>query len=219
MTLKFYQSNLSPYAARVRILAHAKGLRLECAPPPGGGLKSPEFLAINPLGKIPCLDHDGAVLPESEIVCEYLEDAFPTPTLRPVDPQARARVRLLSRMGDLYIAPHLSKLLGQLRSGVRDAAVAEEAFSGIATALAQIAHFLEGPDYAVGERLSLADCTLAPLLFTVDAFLAPAFGRSSPLQHKMKTYFEGVQRDTHVRRGLAEMRAALDERGKRQAAS
>lgn len=216
MALKFYQSNLSPFATRVRILAYAKGVRLESLSPPGG-LKSPEFLAINPLGKVPCLDHDGAVLPESEIVCEYLEDAFPTPTLRPVDPQARARVRLLSRMGDLYIAPHLQKLIGQLRSGSRDAGVADEAVSGIAAALAQIAHFLEGPVYAVGGRLSLADCTLAPLLFLGEAFLAPAFGFPSPLPDKMKTYYTGVQKDSHVGRGLAEMRAALEERMKQQA--
>lgn len=219
MTLKFYQSNLSPYAARVRILAHAKGLRLECMLPPGGGLKSPEFLAINPLGKIPCLSHDGAVLPESEIICEYLEDAFPTPTLRPVDPQVRARVRLLSRMGDLYIAPHLSKLFGQFNAKTRDAVTIGEAFAGIDTALGQVAHFLDGPDYAVGGRLSLADCTLAPLLFMIDAFLAPAFDRPSPLQHKLKAYFEGVQRDPHIGRGLMEMRTVLEERLKQKAAS
>lgn len=219
MALKLYQSNLSPFATRVRILAHAKGVKLECVPPAGGSLKSPEFLAINPLGKIPCLSHDGGVLPESEIICEYLEDAFPSPTLRPVDPQARARVRLLSRIGDMYIAPHLLKLFGQLSPKTRDAAIIDQAFSDLNTALGQIAHFLEGPEYAAGGRLSLADCTLAPLLFFIDAFLAPTFGRSSPLQNKMKEYYEGVQQDPHVGRGLSEMRMALEERLKQQAAS
>ena len=64
MPLRLYQSDLSPYAARVRILAHAKGLKFESLPPLGGALKSEAYLALNPLGKVPCLDHDGTVLPE-----------------------------------------------------------------------------------------------------------------------------------------------------------
>lgn len=219
MSLKLYQSDLSPYAARVRILAHAKGVKLENVPPPGGSLKSPEFLAINPLGKIPALDHEGEVLIESEIICEYLEDAFPTPTLRPVDPMARAKVRLLSRMGDLYLSPPLVKLFGQLNPKLRDAAVVDQAFKDIDVALANIAHYIEGPEYAAGGRLSLADCTLMPLLFFIGALLVPAFGKSDPLPAKLKAYAEGAQKDPHIARALGEMKVALDARMKQQQAS
>ncbi len=147
--------------------------------PPGasGLLKSAEYLKINPLGKLPALVLDGEALPESEVICEYLEDAHPSPTLRPVDPQVRAKVRLLSRLGDLTIAPQLTKLFAQMNPKTRDAAVVDQAFKDMDTALTQIAHFLEGPDYAVGNRLSLADCTLAPLLFFVDGMPLQAFGK------------------------------------------
>ena len=219
MPLKLYQSDLSPYATRVRILAHAKNVKLDNLPPPGGGLKSAEYLAINPLGKIPSLDHDGEVLIESEIICEYLEDAFPTPTLRPVDPMARAKVRLLSRLGDLYLSPPLVTLFGQLNPKTRDAAVVDQAFKDIEKACGHIAHVLEGPEYAAGERLSLADCTLAPLFFFIETLLVPTFGRPNPLPEKLQTYFEGVKKDVHVARGLSEMKAALDARLKQQAAS
>lgn len=219
MPLKLYQSDLSPFATRVRILAHAKNVKLENMPPPGGGLKSPEYLAINPLGKIPSLDHDGEVLIESEIICEYLEDAFPSPTLRPVDPMARAKVRLLSRMGDLYLSPPLIKLFGQLNPKARDGAVVDQAFKDVEIAGGHIAHVLEGPDYAAGSRLSLADCTLAPLIFFIEGLVVPSFGRPNPLPEKLKSYFDGVQKDHHVARGLSEMKAALDARIKQQAAS
>jgi glutathione S-transferase len=219
MPLKLYQSDLSPYATRVRILAQAKGLKLENVSPPGGALKSPEYLAINPLGKIPSLDHDGEVLIESEIICEYLEDAFPTPTLRPVDPMARAKVRLLSRMGDLYLSPPLVALFGQLNPKTRDPAIVDRSFKEIETAAGHIARILEGPDYAAGGRLSLADCTLAPLFAFVESLLVPVFGKPNPLPEKLQTYFANAQNDPHIARGLSEMRAALAARMKQQAAS
>lgn len=218
MALTFYQSNLSPYATRVRILADAKNVKLDCMAPLGGGLKSAEYLKLNPLGKLPVLIVDGEAMPESEVICEFLEDSHPTPTLRPVDPQARAKVRLLSRMGDLYIAPLLTRLFAQMSPKTRDAAAVDQIFKELDTALGQLAHFLEGPSYALGSRLSLADCTLAPLLFFLDA-LSPAFGKPSPLTGKMRTYYDGIAKDNHVAKGLKEMQAAMAERQKAMASA
>ena len=184
----------------------------------GGGTKSAEYLKLNPPDKLPVLILDGESLPESEVICEYLEDAHPTPTLRPVHPQVRAKVRLLSRMGDLYIAPQLTKLFAMMNPKSRDASIVDQAFKDIKTALGQIAHFLEGHDYAVGNRLSLADCTLAPLFFFIDVLLAPTFGRPSPLAGKMRTYYDGISKDAHVAKGPSEMQTILVERQKAQAA-
>jgi glutathione S-transferase len=210
--LKLYQANLSPYAARVRILAAAKGLKIEFLPPAGGSLKSLEFLAINPLGRIPCLDHDGALIPESETICEYLEDAFPTPTLRPIDPEARARARLLSRMGDIYLAPLFQQLLVQVDPKTRNAARISSTFDDLEAVLGTMTNYIEGPDYAVGERLSLADCALAPFFFFIDTFLARTFDLPSPLKGSMKLYYENSQKDPHIARTIGEMNAALDAR-------
>ena len=60
----------------------------------------PQFLALNPAGLVPVLVHDGAVITESMVINEYLDEAFPQVPLRPADPQARARVREWT----LYIA-------------------------------------------------------------------------------------------------------------------
>jgi glutathione S-transferase len=54
------------------------------------------YLKLNPLGQVPCLQHDdGRVLPESLIVCDYLDDIYPEHKLRPSDPYTRARHSLL----------------------------------------------------------------------------------------------------------------------------
>jgi glutathione S-transferase len=210
--LKLYQADLSPYAARVRILAAAKGLKIQFLPPAGGSLKSAEFLAINPLGRIPCLDHDGAIIPESETICEYLEDTFPTPTLRPIDPEARARARLLSRMGDIYLAPLFQQLLVQIDPKMRNTAHIRSTFDDLEAVLGTMTNYVEGPDYAVGERLSLADCALAPFFFFIDIFLARTFDLPSPLRGSMKLYYDNSQKDPHIARAIREMNAALDSR-------
>lgn len=48
-----------------------------------GATKSPEFLAINPMGKVPAIVHGGAVVTESAAICAYLADAFPQANLAP----------------------------------------------------------------------------------------------------------------------------------------
>ena len=61
---------------------------------------SPEYLKINPKGVVPALDHDGRVVIESTLICEYLDDCFPTPRLVSQDPFLRARMRLWSKAVD-----------------------------------------------------------------------------------------------------------------------
>jgi glutathione S-transferase len=48
-----------------------------------GSMKSPEYLAINPLGKVPTIVHRGVVVTESAAICAYLADAFPAKGLAP----------------------------------------------------------------------------------------------------------------------------------------
>ncbi len=61
---------------------------------------SPEYLKINPKGVVPALDHDGRVVIESTLICEYLDDCFPQPRLVPQDHWLRARMRLWSKSVD-----------------------------------------------------------------------------------------------------------------------
>jgi len=61
---------------------------------------SPAYLKINPKGVVPALDHDGKIVIESTLICEYLDDCFPNPRLVPEDPFLRARMRLWSKAVD-----------------------------------------------------------------------------------------------------------------------
>ena len=54
----------------------------------------PDYTKLNPKAVVPTLDHDGKVLIESNIICEYLDDTFPDKPLCPDDSYARARIRL-----------------------------------------------------------------------------------------------------------------------------
>jgi glutathione S-transferase len=61
------------------------------------------FKRINPNGQVPVLDHDGKIVSESTVICEYLEDVFPdAPRLRPDDPYARAQMRIWTKWVDEY---------------------------------------------------------------------------------------------------------------------
>jgi glutathione S-transferase len=123
--MKLFNADLSPYSARVRIALYAKGLPVEIVSPPGG-TGSAEFKRLNPTGKVPALEDGGGVVVESEVICEYLDDRYPLPALRPADPLARARMRALSRFADLYLSPPLTALFGQMDPTTRDAKLTAE---------------------------------------------------------------------------------------------
>ncbi len=208
--MKIYGADLSPFVARCRIQIYAKGLDIEQVPPPGG-LSSDEYKAkVNPTGKIPALDVDGQILAESEVICEYLEDAFPTPSLRPDNALERARGRMLSRAADLYCAPPLAALFGQVNPQARDAEVVKEKLAELSTALDTLEKFLGKGPYAVGSALTLADCALAPLLFFTTRIYG-MLGGGDPLdgRPKLGTLHETLQKDPHVARVYGELDEAM----------
>ena len=77
------------------------------APAELGGLKSPQYLALNPQGKMPLLVlPSGDALFESEVISQYLLDKFPSGGMEaPPTPEARARAALLTRVHDIYMGP------------------------------------------------------------------------------------------------------------------
>jgi glutathione S-transferase len=209
--VKLYQMDLSPFAARCRLQIYAKGLNIEFADPPGG-LGSDEYKRINPTGKVPALEVDGSVLPESLVICEYLEDRFPDPALRPAADLDRARMRLLSQLADLYVMPPLTELFGQTDPKTRDAQVVSGKLDELHPRLDQLEGFLAPGPYAAGEKLSLADCTLMPIFFFATRLL-PLLGDKDPLadRPKLASWWEAVQKHEAVRKVDAEMARALAE--------
>jgi glutathione S-transferase len=208
-TMKLYNADLSPFTSRVRIQIRAKGLESQIAisqRPEGDAYK-----AINPTGRVPSLDTGlGFVLPESETIAEYIEDNFPEPSLRGLTALSKAKVRLMSRIVDLYLMGGLQILFGQIQA--RDAAKIEEGLAKLSEGLGYVERYLEGPRYAIDNRLTLADCALAPALFFTNVI--PSLFSKPPFLgfDKAKAYFEKLSEDTYVAPVLGEMGAALRAR-------
>jgi glutathione S-transferase len=66
------------------------------------------FVAINPEGQVPVLDHDGVIITHTTVINEYLEDVFPDIPLRPRDPVAAARMRYWNKFVDEHVMNHVS---------------------------------------------------------------------------------------------------------------
>lgn len=211
MGMKLYNAQLSPFSARVRLAIYAKGLDVEIVDGFGSPDLEAELERLNPMHKVPTLLCDGGMaLPESEVICEYLEDAGIGPSLRPDDAKERARMRLLSRIGDLYVMEPMTKLFGQINPKGRDQALIDRELAELAKGMRWLDHYLDGSPYAVGGRLSLADCTLAPMIFFYGE-IGPMFGFADPLRSlaHVKAYYAGLKTNPHVARVLGEVDAAL----------
>ena len=100
--LDLYHNHLSICAAKVRIALAEKGLewKSHLLDLIGGDQFKPEYLKLNPKAVVPTLVHGNNVVIESNVIIEYLDDAFPDPPLRPKDPHDRADMRLLLKRLD-----------------------------------------------------------------------------------------------------------------------
>ena len=100
--LELYHNAFSSCSQKVRIVLGEKGLDWKSHEVDlmGGGQHDPAYVKLNPNHVVPTLVHDGRVLIESTLINEYLDDAFPTPSLRPDDPAARHAMRLFVKQID-----------------------------------------------------------------------------------------------------------------------
>jgi len=131
------------------------------------------FTAISPLGKVPLLrvpkpDGTEAVLFESNVICEWIEETQPGPRLHPGDPLARAEHRAWMEFGSAI----LSDVWGLETTG--DAAVFEAKRSAVAAKFARVEAALEDGPFFSGGRFSLVDAVFGPVFRYFDVFDAIA---------------------------------------------
>ncbi len=127
--LELYQSTMSPCAQKVRLSLAEKGLPYTSRWVDIIAKENlrPEYLALNPKGVVPTLVHNGNALIESALICEYLEDAFPQPSLRPQQPLLCQQMRLWTRRVDEQLHPATGALVwaAVLRNQFLDKGLAE----------------------------------------------------------------------------------------------
>jgi glutathione S-transferase len=96
--LTLHQFQVSPFCDKVRRILHWKRLDYRVQEVPL--LRAPAIRRINPIGKLPCLEHDGNFVADSTDIAHYLEERFPEPPILPRDPAQRALCHVLDDWAD-----------------------------------------------------------------------------------------------------------------------
>ena len=135
MAFILYNAPQSTCSQRVRFVLNAKQLPFEEKKLDllAGDQLKPDYLALNPNGVVPTLDHDGAIVIDSSVIIEYLDEVVPTSeSFTPRDPVTRARMRALMRFIDEMPAAAVRVPTFNLAFLPRFAAMSEEEFLAFA---------------------------------------------------------------------------------------
>src|SRR5580704_11502643 len=165
--MKLYSGDLSPYSARVRMQIYAKGLTDIVIERPGT-FGTPKFREDFPIGRIPVLDIDGDMMPESEVIAEYLEEIHPEPSLLGATPRESAHIRTLARVGDIYLMNNMFMLSPQTRASTRNEGIVELLGGQVLRYIKALDRMVGRDGFACCGRVTLADCALVPALFLVE---------------------------------------------------
>jgi glutathione S-transferase len=180
----------------------------------------PKFREQFPIGRVPVLDIDGDMMPESEVIAEYLEEIYPEPSLLGITARETAHIRMLARLGDIYIINNmfmLSRLTGALSRRIPTAAcndaVGEQLAGEVARNLKALDELIGKDGFACCGHVTLADCALVPGLFLVEIVL-PAVGVEMPIPAltNVAAYWATIQKNEHAARVLFELHRGLEER-------
>jgi maleylacetoacetate isomerase len=179
--MKLYSYWRSSAAYRVRIALNLKGLAFENIPVhlvrDGGQQFAPEYLAVNPQGRVPTLVDRDLTIGQSLAILEYLEEEYPSPPLLPAEPAGRARARQIALavacdihpLNNTRVLQYLEKSMG-LPQEKRDAWYRHWIRDGL-TAVEKLVS-APGP-YCLGDQVTFADIALVPQLYNARRFNVP----------------------------------------------
>lgn len=148
--ITLYDADRCPYCARVRIVLAEKGIEYETVVIDLDD-RPAWIYEKNPLGRVPVLEEDAFVLPESAVIDEYLEERYPEPPLWPADAAERAFGRLLVFRFDQLSKPYYALRRGEDGAGER-----------LASELAKLNAVLDARPYLSGREFGLADVAYVP---------------------------------------------------------
>jgi len=188
-----YGTLRSTNGSKTKVVLEEKALsyQVECVRQGDVWKKVPEVLAKHPLGKVPYIDDGDLTLYDSTVINEYLNDAYPEPSLLPADPVGRARARALENYGDEGV---LMKYLPMIwmpwwsPEEDRDQAAMERGREGLRN---EILPFVESQladeGYLVGE-FSLADVPFmaVAMVMQVDGFAVDGFPRCAAYLDRLR---------------------------------
>jgi glutathione S-transferase len=172
--MKLYGVKGSPFVRKALVVLEEKGLSYDFAIMVSVSPKSPELLALHPMGKIPILRDGELVVPDSSVICAYLEKKFPSPALYPAEPADFAKALFLEEYADTALFGVLSPVLFErvvkrfvFKQDPDEARVAEQ----LDNQLPPVLDYVESQVPAHGDtllaRFSIADAALGAQLGTL----------------------------------------------------
>jgi glutathione S-transferase len=171
--IKLYDFKSSPNCQRVKVVLAEKNLPYEIVPIDlrKQEQKTPEYLKLNPYGKVPVLVDDGTVLYESCIINEYLNEKYPNPPLMPADLGKRAKARILTDYGLAHLDGPYQKLRMETTKDPKEQnpQVIDAAKSDLRKLLQHLEKEIDNQPYLVGD-FSLVDAALLPRFTRLEGF-------------------------------------------------
>jgi len=190
--LKLYDFKSSPNCQRVKVVLAEKNLPYEIVPIDlrKQEQKAPEYLKLNPYGKVPVLTDDTTVLYESLIINEYLEEKYPNPPLMPKDLGRKAKARILVDYGMAHFDSPYQKLRMELTKDPKEQnqQVIDSAKSDLKKLLQRFENEIGDQQYLMGD-FSLVDADLIPRFTRLEGFGIlpdPSLPRLSKYMERMK---------------------------------
>jgi glutathione S-transferase len=171
--IKLYDFPTSPNCQRVKVVLGEKKLPYEVVPVDlkKGEQKKPDYLKLNPYGKVPVIIDGATVLYESCVINEYLEEKYPEPPLLPKDPAKRAKIRILVDYGMGHLDGPYQKLRQEKMKAESERS--QEAIDG---ATKELKNLLQRFEREIGDQpylqgdFSLADADLIPRFLRLEGF-------------------------------------------------
>ena len=150
---------LSNYYNKVKLVLLEKGIPFAEERVATGG-KDPAVLADSPMGKIPFIRTPQGALCESQVIVDWLEAAYPQPSLVPADPFAAAKVRELCTFVDLHLELVARELYGQaFFGGSASETVQASVRKRLDKAIPAFKRLAKFSPYVAGDTFTLADCS------------------------------------------------------------
>lgn len=209
MDLKLHGAALSPFVRKTRMFMQEKNIPFESVHVDPTNL--PEgFDKLNPLKRIPVLEHGDKTLADSAVICRYLETLFPDTPLYPTDPWQQARCSWFEKFADYELAAACTfavfrnRIIMPLVGRPCDEERVQKALAkSIPPLFAYLDQELAGKEFLIGEHMTIADIAVASQLVnlhhggeSVDAQRYPNLAAFAERMHARPTFAKSISKES-----------------------